>query len=114
MHELALVEAAVRLVAQDATRRGIRKVTEVKLLIGEWTAVLPEAFRLAFDCATQGTLLEGARLDIEIALARALCSNCGEEFRPEEWFLLCPRCQSPDAQLLSGREMEVVSYGGEI
>ncbi|MGB9661141.1 MAG: hydrogenase maturation nickel metallochaperone HypA [Moorellaceae bacterium] len=114
MHELALAQTAVRLVAQDAAQRGVKRVTSVKLLIGEWTAVLPEAFRLAFHCACRDTLLEGAELDMEVVPPRALCPSCGLEFRPEEWFLLCPRCNAAGARLLSGREMEIVSYGGEL
>lgn len=60
VHELALAQEAVRLVARDAARRGCRQVTRVKLRCGELTAVLPEAMRLAFTCASRGTLLEGA------------------------------------------------------
>nr|WP_054938227.1 hydrogenase maturation nickel metallochaperone HypA [Moorella glycerini] len=113
MHELALAMEAVRLVARDAARRGCQQVTRVKLLCGELTAVMPEAMRLAFTCASRGTLLEGAQLDITTSPAWAQCSCCGEEFRPEEWLLLCPRCHTPGARLLSGREMEVVSYEGK-
>jgi len=112
MHELSLAQEAVRLIVEDATRRGIKQVTLVKILVGEWTAVLPEAFQLAFECASRGTLAEGARLEIEEAPARALCSTCGLEFHPEEWILLCPSCSTPGARLLSGREMQVVSYEG--
>ncbi|WP_258360760.1 hydrogenase maturation nickel metallochaperone HypA [Moorella sulfitireducens (nom. illeg.)] len=113
MHELALAREAVRLVARDAARRGCRQVTKVKLRFGELTAVLPEAMSMAFTCASRGTLLEGAQLDITTVPARARCSCCGVEFQPEEWLLLCPRCHTPGARLLSGREMEVVSYEGK-
>ncbi|SMB98888.1 hydrogenase nickel incorporation protein HypA/HybF [Thermanaeromonas toyohensis ToBE] len=114
MHELSLAQEAIRLVVQDASRRGLKRVTLVKILVGEWTAVLPEAFRLAFECASRGTIVEGARLEIEEAPARALCCTCGLEFHPKEWFLLCPRCSTPGAQLLSGREMQIVSYEGSL
>ncbi|MGI9861653.1 hydrogenase maturation nickel metallochaperone HypA [Moorella naiadis] len=112
MHELALAREAVRLVAEDAARRGCARVTAVKLRCGEMTAVLPAALQLAFTCATQGTLVAGAHLDISVAPARAQCSRCGEEFRPEAWLLLCPRCHTPGARLLAGREMEIISYEG--
>lgn len=114
MHELSLAQEAIRLVAQDASQRGLKRITLVKILVGEWTAVLPDAFRFAFECASRGTIVEGAQLEIIEIPARALCRTCGLEFHPEEWLLLCPKCSTPGAQLLNGREMQVVSYEGSL
>lgn len=114
MHELALAREAVRLVTADAARRGCRRVTAVRLLCGELTAVLPEALQFAFACASRGTLVEGAELEIATAPARAQCPECGQEFRPDAWLLLCPRCHTAGARLLAGRELEVLSYEGHL
>lgn len=113
MHELALAQEAVRLVVRDAATRGCRQVVKVVLHCGELTAVLPEALRMAFTCASKGTPLEGAMLDITVIPARARCSLCGCEFKPEDGLLICPTCQTPGARLLSGKELQVVSYEGK-
>ncbi|MDN5347438.1 MAG: hydrogenase nickel incorporation protein HypA/HybF [Clostridia bacterium] len=113
MHELSLAEQAVRLVSEDAEKRGIRKVKGVKIVIGQLTAVVPEAFRLAFQCAVKDTVLAGATLVLEIKAAEAVCSSCGEKFQPQDWILVCPRCSTVGAHLLAGNELEIVSYEGE-
>lgn len=61
MHELALTRDIVDIVCKAA---GNRRVHQVTLQIGRQTCVAPEAIQFCFEAAAQGTLAEGARLDI--------------------------------------------------
>jgi hydrogenase nickel incorporation protein HypA/HybF len=63
MHELALTREIVAIVCQTAARRRIYKVA---LEIGRLSCVTPEAIEFCFDAVAQGTLAEGARLDIRV------------------------------------------------
>ncbi len=61
MHELSLTREIVRIVCDAAQHRRIYTVT---LEIGTLSCVSPEAIAFCFEAVAQGTLAEGARLDI--------------------------------------------------
>ena len=77
MHELALTQSIVEMVAKHAQGRTVRRVT---LEVGKLTCVMPDALRFCFDLVAAGTALDGARLDIREIEGRARCVTCGEEF----------------------------------
>ena len=61
MHELGLTQEILEIVTQRAQER---KVTRVVLEIGKLSCVLPDAIRFCFDLCAQGTIAEGAQLEI--------------------------------------------------
>ena len=103
MHELAIAEEVIALVA--ARTEGAR-VTRVVLEIGRLCAVLPDAMRFCFDLATEGTVAEGAKLEIVEIPGRGLCRGCGSEIALDRPFARC-RCGSSDLEWLSGEELRI-------
>jgi hydrogenase nickel incorporation protein HypA/HybF len=61
MHELSLTHEIVCIVCEAARGHRIRNV---RLEIGAMSCVSPEAIEFCFQAVVQGTLAEGARLDI--------------------------------------------------
>lgn len=61
MHELGLTRNIVAIVEEKASGR---QVERIQLEIGRLAAVLPEAMKFCFDVCTQGTVAEGATLEI--------------------------------------------------
>jgi hydrogenase nickel incorporation protein HypA/HybF len=61
-----------------------------------------------FELVAAGTVAEGARLEIEQPPGRAHCRSCGADFDLPDPILLCP-CGSADVQVISGRELAIVS-----
>ena len=105
MHELAITEGVVSAVAQ---RVPCAKVTSVLLEIGAMSGVVADSVRFCFDLVTEGTNLEGARLEIVEPDARCLCRTCGAEFAPDWPILLCD-CGSADVAILSGQDLRILS-----
>ena len=106
MHELALAQSIVNMVAEHAQGRHIRRV---RLEIGRLTCVMPDAIRFCFDVAAAETPLEGALLEIIEIEARARCRACGETFVQETLWASC-QCGAQDCELLSGEELRVKEY----
>ena len=79
-------------------------ITGVRLEIGALSGVVADSIRFCFDLATEGTTLEGARLEITEPPARCQCRTCGEEFAPDDPIVLCP-CGSADVTVLSGEQL---------
>jgi hydrogenase nickel incorporation protein HypA/HybF len=105
MHELAVTQTIVDAVSEHT--RGV-DVAVVHLRVGRLAGVVPDAMRFCFGLVTEGTPLQGARLDIEEPEGRARCRSCEGEFAVADLILLCP-CGSADVELLSGRELLVTS-----
>lgn len=104
MHELAIAEAVVDVVARHA--RG-RRVYKVDLKVGHLRQVVPGALEFAFELLTDGTELEGAELAIEEVPARGRCRKCGEETTVCSFPLQCASCGELDLALLAGEELRV-------
>src|SRR5690242_2586488 len=62
LHELSIAQSVVDAVCERAAGRSVHSV---RLRVGALTAVVPEAMQFCFDLAVEGTVAEGARLDIE-------------------------------------------------
>jgi hydrogenase nickel incorporation protein HypA/HybF len=105
MHEMALTQSVVDAVCDYAAGR---RVHSVKLEVGALCAVVPDAMRFCFDLATEGTLADGAHLDLDITPAAAHCRSCGAEFELNDFIMLCP-CGSADVEVLAGRELKILS-----
>ena len=103
MHELALTQS---IVDQMGERLGGAKVTRVALEIGRLSGVVCDSVRFCFDLCTQGTTLDGARLEIVETAGRARCRQCGACFGVDDLLSLC-RCGSADLELLAGQELKI-------
>jgi hydrogenase nickel incorporation protein HypA/HybF len=105
MHEMAITQSVVDAVCERAAGRSVHSI---RLQVGRLCAVVPDAMQFCFELVTEGTVAEGARLDIEEPPGRAHCRGCGEDFSLLDLVLLCP-CGSADVEILSGRELRIMS-----
>ena len=112
MHELALVENIIELVAEGARRDRMSRVTRVIVEIGAGASVDPEALQFCFPIAAADTVAAGAELVINQIALRARCDRCRIDYGPETLFAACPTCGRFGGNIISGREMRVVSFHG--
>jgi hydrogenase nickel incorporation protein HypA/HybF len=105
MHELSIAQSVVAAVCD---RAGERRVHSVRVRIGALTAVVPEAMQFCFGLAVEGTVADGARLDIEHRPGTLHCRECGADTALADLILLCP-CGSADVSVTAGRELQIVS-----
>lgn len=110
MHEMGIAQELVR-IALDALPRDMAapQVASVNLKIGKLAAVVPHSLTFCFEIITQGTPLEKAHLNIESVPVRIRCTGCGREWEPDTPVFRCPDCDPGNIELLSGREIEIVS-----
>jgi hydrogenase nickel incorporation protein HypA/HybF len=103
MHELGITQ---EIVAIAADRAGTGRVKRVVVEIGRLTAVLPDSVRFCFDVCAQGTVVEGATLEIVEIPGRARCRRCAREQSFDLPYGLCP-CGSCELDWLAGEELRV-------
>ena len=72
MHELSIAQSIVEMVGE---RAGDARVHRLTLVIGRLSGVMPDALRFCFDVCTEGTVLEGAVLEIIEPSGRGRCPD---------------------------------------
>ncbi|MCD5397584.1 hydrogenase maturation nickel metallochaperone HypA [candidate division NPL-UPA2 bacterium] len=64
MHESHLIEPLIQGIAEQAKKEGGRRVSRVRLKVGEFTGVKKDSFRETFSLLSKGTILNDAKLEI--------------------------------------------------
>lgn len=133
MHEWALAEAVIATARKAATDERMTAVTEIAVKLGELQQIEQESFAFALQqiMAQEKSLLQQAKIALEIEKALFKCRVCAQEwsfaaaglneevseaihFIPEmaHAYMRCPQCQSPDFEVIKGRGVWLASLRG--
>jgi hydrogenase nickel incorporation protein HypA/HybF len=107
MHELSLAGGILKLVEDAAARERFARVERLTLEAGALAGVEVRALRFALEAIAPGTLLEGARIDIDEPPGRAFCMGCGESVDIASRADACPACGSYKLTPTGGTELKV-------
>jgi hydrogenase nickel incorporation protein HypA/HybF len=107
MHELSIAEHLIEAAESAARRAGACTVRRVCLRLGELSGVDESALRFAFAVVVQGTLLDGAALDVAAVAPAMRCAACGGE--TDSLRETCGICGSSRVIVVRGRELELAS-----
>jgi hydrogenase nickel incorporation protein HypA/HybF len=130
MHEWALAEAVVTAATQFAEKEGLKQVTEVTIKVGELQDLERGILRFALS-QLEPASFKGAKFHITVAKTKLSCRVCGNTwiFRKEKLgedisealhfvpevahtYIKCPKCASPDFEILEGRGVWLESIKG--
>lgn len=104
MHELAIADAVVSMLVEQANGH---RVSRVGMRIGHLRQVVPSSLRFSFELVAKDTVVDGAELEIEAVPATVWCARCEMESQPNAFPLTCGRCWTTDVQVTKGEEMLV-------
>ena len=107
MHEIGVVKQVVRTVEDFAKENGVDRIEEIVLDIGELSLVTPKYVEEIYPIATKGTILDGAKLIMNVVPGLAECDECDEIFNVIEHEGYCPNCGSFEKTVLSGRDFSI-------
>ncbi|MCD8216885.1 MAG: hydrogenase maturation nickel metallochaperone HypA, partial [Clostridiales bacterium] len=105
MHELGIIRSVTRYLLDREKEFAPAKLRSVTLLVGENRLFVQDWVQMMFGVLTEGTTLEGARIELETVPATAQCNSCGEVFHypPDHHHEpQCPVCGSDDLKPLTG------------
>ncbi len=113
MHETAVAQSLVEIIAQEARSRHAKPV-RAKMSCGELNAINDEALSFAFEAIAAGTACEGAKLQIEHKPLQAKCKTCGRVFAVDFSNVKCPDCGGSDFELLPDAPLllEAIEFEG--
>ncbi len=107
MHEIGIVRQILRTVTAFAEENGIKEIHEVVVDCGELSLVIPEYVKELYPPVVKGSILEHAKLTVNIVPGLAECEECDEIFNVIEHKGYCPNCGSFEKTVLSGKEFSV-------
>lgn len=105
MHEMSIAEALIDQLEELAIEHGFKRVESVAVQAGALRGIVPEAMEMAFREISMGTCAEGAKLDLEVVPAVALCRSCGHRFAPAIDYYQCENCGLADVELVAGMDI---------
>jgi hydrogenase nickel incorporation protein HypA/HybF len=108
MHEMSISESIVGILEEEARRQHYARVRKVRLEIGPFAGIEPEALRFSFDVVTKGTLAEDAALEIVATEAKAWCLPCERSVPIRQRYDACPECGGYQLQVTAGDEMRIM------
>ncbi|MGB7191749.1 MAG: hydrogenase maturation nickel metallochaperone HypA [Acidobacteriaceae bacterium] len=110
MHELSIALAMIEQIEEEAAKRGGGRVEAVYVRIGVLSGVDTQALRFAYELAREATPLADSRLEIETVPLLAYCPGCASTHAPAPQHIACPRCLTPQQEILQGKELEVRAF----
>ena len=130
MHEWALAEAVIAAVSQIAEKEVLKEVTEVKIKVGELQQIELDILEFALS-QLKPPKFKHTKFSIELAKAELKCRVCSYKwfFKKEKMdenaaeaihfvpeiahaYIKCPKCGSPDFEILEGRGVWLESISG--
>lgn len=107
MHELSVALGIVKLAESETKKANKTKVEEINLEIGSLAGVELVSLKYVWETAVKGSVLEGAKLNINYLEAKAKCFECKTVFKMDKIFDSCTNCNSHFKEILQGKEMRI-------
>lgn len=135
MHEWALAQAVVSTALKISKEEKLREIQQLNIRIGELQQIDRKIFEFALKeiLQPQSLILRKTKIEIETEKAILKCRVCGHQwafsdstkelnegesesihFIPEiaHVYIRCPKCKSPDFEIMKGRGVWLASIKG--
>jgi len=133
MHEWALAESVVTAALEVAEKEKLKKITEIKVSIGELQQIEHDILKFALDEILKEKGMK-TKIIFKTEKSTLKCKNCNHSwsfddiekklskdeaesihFIPEVALVhtRCPKCGSPDFEIIVGRGVSILSIKGE-
>lgn len=109
MHEFSVAQNIVEIVSKSFVKSGADRIISVEIDVGTLSGVVIDALDFAMDSAKKETPLERASIKMYNITANARCNNCKREFELNDFFSVCPYCNSVSFVIITGKELKVIS-----
>ena len=107
MHEIGILRHLVRTVTEFAAENDIREINEVVVDCGELSLVIPEYVEELYPVVIKDSILQNAKLKINMIPGLAECDECDEIFNVIDCKGSCPNCGSINKTVLSGKDFTI-------
>jgi len=97
MHELSITRSLLDQALGEAEKHGAKRISRIRLLLGEGGGVVPDCVQFYFGEMKKGTIAAEAELEFKQVPLRIRCPKCGAEWGPRpSSHVPRPSSSSPD------------------
>lgn len=107
MHEIGVVRQVLRTIEDFAKENDVKQIDELVLDVGELSLIIPQYLEDIYPAVVKDTILENAKLIINMVPGLAECDDCDEIFNVVEHEGYCPNCGSFEKTVLSGKDFTI-------
>jgi hydrogenase nickel incorporation protein HypA/HybF len=113
MHELLATQAILDKALAKATEAGARRITDVRLAVGDISGFADDSVQFYWDEISKGTKAEQSKLHFRHIPPELQCMACFTLYSPKDDEIICPVCGSSGAKILAGEEFYLESLDVE-
>jgi len=107
MHEYPITQQIIEIAEKHCMEVAAKKVKKVTLVVGDYSGVVSESIDMYFSVIAEGTLCEGAKIEVERIRPKLKCPACGELFVKRPMSFVCPECGTDGNPTEIGKEFYV-------
>ena len=107
MHELSVVSSILKTAEDEVLKVNGRFVSEIFMEIGQISGIELSSLHFVWPQVVQNTVLERAKISINIPEGKARCLECENIFTIDKLYDSCPDCNSPFKEIIGGKEMKI-------
>jgi len=115
MHELKMARGLFKKLEEEAQKKSLPRVSKVVLSVGAASGIDPHFLEHSLrDHIFPSTIFQGATLEIKVTEPSLVCRNCSGRIDASSLsassmlIAACPLCGSPDIEIASGNDVEII------
>jgi hydrogenase nickel incorporation protein HypA/HybF len=109
MHELSVTQNILEIALRHAQDSDAKRILSLNIVIGQLATIVDDSVQFYWDLIAEGTIAEGAKLIFFRPPTELLCQACGRQYTPGPDDFYCPKCQSANVKIISGKEFYLES-----
>jgi hydrogenase nickel incorporation protein HypA/HybF len=109
MHEYPITLQIIRIAEKKALEAGATGVCSIALVVGDQSGFIGDSIQMYFDVISEGTLCEGAILNISHIRPKLRCEGCDSLFERKPLSFACPACGCDGMPTDIGKEFYIES-----
>ena len=107
MHEASIAQNLLEIALDKARDHKAKKITVIRVKVGEFAGVNKASLEFAFNNFSQGTIAEKASLEIISSPLLGQCRKCNEIFEITKDRFKCTKCESSEIDIVSGQDLYI-------
>lgn len=109
MHEMSIAINILNIAEEELKKANGKRIEKMQLSVGKLSGIVVESLKFALHAARENSPLSETEITITEIPAKMRCSNCNHEFESEEFYTVCPQCDSFMHEIISGKELLINS-----